>query len=88
MLTTWEAISSRRSIRKFKPEAISEEKIKQVLEAGRLAPSAGNSQPWKFMVVRNSELKRELSRICWNQKFIEEAPVVIVGFGDQSGISK
>ncbi len=82
MLNVWEAINSRRSIRKFTPEPVPDEKVRQILEAARHAPSAGNSQPWKFMVVRDQNLKRELRRICWNQGFIEEAPVVIVCFGN------
>lgn len=53
-----------------------------MLEAARLAPSASNRQPWRFLVVRDREIKRQLSRICLEQRFIEEAPVIIVCFGD------
>lgn len=49
-----DAILSRRSVRKYNPEEVSEEKIKKVLEAGIAAPSAKNRQPWKFVVVRGS----------------------------------
>ena len=78
MLTVWEAIKIRRSIRKFAPDDVPEEMIEQMLEAARLAPSGANYQPWRFLVVRDQELRKELSRICLNQRFIEEAPVVIV----------
>jgi nitroreductase len=73
-----EAIRTRRSIRKYKPIPIPEEKILTVLKAARLAPSAKNLQPWKFIIVRNEELKHKLIHACNNQKFIAEAPVVIV----------
>lgn len=82
MLTVWEAIATRRSIRKFAPDDVPEEMIQQILEAARLAPSASNRQPWRFLVVRDREIKKELRRICLAQKFVEEAPVVIVCFGD------
>ena len=82
MLTVWEAIKMRRSIRKFAPDDVPDEMIEQILEAARLAPSAGNRQPWSFSVVKDKEVRKELRRICWNQPFIEEAPVVIVCFGD------
>jgi nitroreductase len=82
MLTVWEAIQTRRSIRKFAPDDVPDEMIEQILEAARLAPSAGNRQPWSFSVVKDKEVRKELRRICWNQPFIEEAPVVIVCFGD------
>ena len=82
MLTVWEAIATRRSIRKFAPDDVSDEMIEQMLEAARLAPSASNRQPWHFLVVRDRKIKKELRRICLAQQFVEEAPVVIVCFGD------
>jgi len=82
MLTVWEAIKERRSIRKFAPDDVPEEMVRQLLETARLAPSASNRQPWRFLVVRDREVRKELRRICLEQRFIEEAPVVIVCFGD------
>lgn len=82
MLTVWEAIQQRRSIRKFVPDDVPEELIEQMLEAARLAPSGSNHQPWRFLVVREKEVRQELCRICSGQRFIEEAPVVIVCFAD------
>ena len=82
MLTVWEAIRMRRSIRKFVPDDVSEDMVNQMLEAARLAPSASNRQPWRFLVVRDREIRKQLSRICLGQRFIEEAPVVIFCFGD------
>ena len=82
MLTVLEAIKARRSIRKFAPDDVPGEIIEQMLEAARLAPSGSNRQPWRFLVVRDTEAKKELRRLCFGQQFIEEAPVVIVCFGD------
>jgi nitroreductase len=82
MLTVWEAIKRRRSIRRFVPDDVPEDMVNQMLEAARLAPSASNRQPWRFLVVRDREIRKQLSRICLGQRFIEEAPVVIVCFGD------
>ncbi len=82
MLTVWEAIKNRRSIRKFTRDDVPEKMIDQMLEAARLAPSASNRQPWRFLVVRDQELRKDLRRICMDQLFIEEAPVVIICYGD------
>ncbi len=88
MLTVWEAIQKRRSIRKFAADDVPEEMIDQMLEAARLAPSGSNRQPWRFMVVRDKETRKELRRLCYEQRFIEEAPVVIICFGDLERYSK
>ncbi len=82
MLTVWEAIKVRRSIRKFAPDDVPEAMVEQMLEAARLAPSGSNRQPWRFLVVRDREIRQQVRRMCLGQQFIEEAPVVIVCFGD------
>jgi len=87
MLTVWNAIKTRRSIRKFLPSNIPDEMVTQMLEAARLGPSASNRQPWRFVVVRDKDIKKELCRICMGQKFIEEAPVIFVCFGDMNRYS-
>ena len=76
-----EVIKSRRSVRKYRPDPIPEELLKEVLSAARMAPSANNAQPWKFIVVRDEELKRKLVQACAGQKFIAEAPMVIIACG-------
>jgi len=88
MLTVWEAIKARRSIRKFAADDVPDEMIEQMLEAARLAPSGSNRQPWRFMVVKDRESRQALCQICAEQKFIEEAPVVIVCFGDPERYSR
>ena len=73
-----EVIKTRRSIRRYKPDPVPDEVLNQVLEAARLAPSAGHRQPWHFIVVKDPETKRKLGIASW----ASEAPVVIVGCGD------
>lgn len=79
-----EAIKGRRSIRAFKNQEVPEEIIKKLIEAARWAPSAGNIQPWKFVVVRKPEIKRRLAEAALGQTFIEEAPVAIVVCADEN----
>jgi len=78
-MDVFEAIKSRRSIRSFLDKPIEEEKLLRVLEAGRLAPSAKNLQEWKFIVVRDAELRKKVAIAANNQRFIAEAPVIIIG---------
>ena len=77
----YEVIRTRRSIRSYKPDPIPEEDLNRVLEAVRIAPSGSNRQPWKFIIVKDEELKRRLVPACGDQRFIAEAPVVIVACG-------
>ncbi len=72
---------TRRSVRRFKPDPVPEEDLRYVLEAARVAPSANNVQPWKFVIVKDRAKRRELAEACWGQKFIAEAPIVIVACG-------
>ena len=58
-----EAIQTRRSIRKYKPEEISREVVREIIEAGRLAPSGKNKQPWKFIVYGGSSKKELLDQM-------------------------
>lgn len=74
-----EVIRKRQSVRSYQDKEIPEEVLQQVLEAGRLAPSASNKQCWKFIVVKDEDLRKKLIPACKNQKFVGEAPVVIAG---------
>ena len=74
-----EAIKKRQSVRSYQDKEIPEEMLQQILEAGRLAPSAKNTQSWKFIVVKDEDLRKKLVPACKNQKFMGEAPVVIAG---------
>jgi len=79
----FEAIQKRRSSRSYLPTPVPAEKLKKVLEAARLAPSAGNIQPWRFIVVLDAEKRRKIAKGCRYGHFLEESPVIIVGCGDQ-----
>ena len=70
-----ELIKKRRSIRKYKPDPVSDDDIKTVLEAARLAPSWANRQCWQYIVVTDQNTKEKLAGE--NRKWINEAPVVI-----------
>ena len=87
-----DAIRRRRSIRNYKPAPIPRDVLDKLLEALRLAPSAGNRQPYKFIIVLDEETRKKLAAACRfnpgrlnGQEFIAEAPVVIVacGFPDE-----
>ncbi|MEM3536303.1 MAG: nitroreductase family protein [Candidatus Bathyarchaeia archaeon] len=81
-MDVFEVIEKRRSIRKYKPKPIPDKDLKKILEAGRLAPSGGNKQPWSFVVVTEPETKKALSIAANNQKFIADAGAVVVALGD------
>ena len=78
-----EAICKRHSVRAYIAKEIPTEKLDRVLEGGRLAPSAGNLQPWHFVVVTNQQKRSILSKGRF-AKFLAESPVVIVGCGDRA----
>ncbi|MFO8060428.1 MAG: nitroreductase family protein [Bacillota bacterium] len=73
-----EAIQARRSVRNYKPDPVPESDLEAILEAARLAPSASNRQPWKFVVVTDPDRRAALCRAARNQAFVGQAPVVIV----------
>jgi len=73
-----DVLSNRRSIRKFKNIPVEWEKVVAVLDAGRKAPSSGNLQNWRFIVVTDKERKKLLAQICYDQSFIATAPVCII----------
>ncbi|MHC1705229.1 MAG: nitroreductase family protein [Tenuifilaceae bacterium] len=75
--------NNRQSVRGYKPDMVEKDKLNRILEAGRLSPSACNAQPWKFIVVDDSELKNKIAdatsnRIIGINHFTKQAPVHIV----------
>lgn len=82
-MEVFEAIQKRKSVRSYAPTPVPIEKLKQVLDAARLAPSAGNVQPWRFILVLDSQKRRKIARGCRYGHFLDESPVVIVGCGNQ-----
>ena len=79
----YQAIEKRYSVRSYQDKPVEEDKLRRVLNAARLAPSGSNRQPWKFVVVRDAGIRRNLAAACNNQSFIAQAPVVVVGVGLQ-----
>jgi nitroreductase len=86
-MDVFEAVKIRRSIRAYKSTPVSKEKLEKILEAARLAPSANNIQPWHFIVVTDPEKRAKLAKAPF-AGFLKEAPVVIVGCGDQKASPK
>jgi len=84
----YEAVRRRTSIRAYKPDPVPEEVLNRVLEAGRLAPSAKNLQPWKFIVVKDPQVRAALASACRNQQFIALAPITICGCAIESEVWK
>jgi len=72
------AILKRTSIRRWKPVPVEKEKIEKVLEAGRRAPSWGNTQPWRFIVVQDKAKIEEIAKAAGGQPQASTAPVLIV----------
>ena len=82
-------IKQRKSIRDFLDRPVEREKIMMCLEAARLAPSACNSQPWKFIVVDDKPLKDKLCRAAFSgiysiNSFCQKAPVLVVVVSEKS----
>lgn len=79
------AIKDRRATPGFLADPVSENDLKQILEAGLSAPSAYNLQPWRFVVVRDPEQRARLRLAAMNQPKVKEAPVVVVACADLEG---
>ena len=81
-------IKSRESIRDYAHKKVEDEKIKYVLECARLAPSWTNKQCWHFIVVKDKKIIKDLSKTSIINRWLKNAPVVIVACGDpkQSGV--
>jgi nitroreductase len=82
-MTFLDIAKSRFSLRKYNSEPVSEEDLNYVLEAGRVAPSAVNYQPWHFLVLRETESLEKIHQ-TYHREWFREAPVVIVLLGDHN----
>lgn len=82
-MEVFEAIEKRRSIRKYADKKIEDEKLKKIVDAGRLAPSANNAQEWKFIVINNDEKRKEITEAT-GMEFIGQAPTIIVACATES----
>ena len=82
MKTFLDLVRDRRSVRAFTADEVTAEELAAVLEAGRLAPSGNNSQPWRFIVVRDAGMKERLADVAGDQAWLTKAPVVIAVVAD------
>jgi len=73
-----ECIENRRSIRRFKDKQVNADDALSLVDAARKAPSAGNLQAWKFILIKNQSKKNQIADACYQQNWISEAPLLIV----------
>ena len=78
-----DAILSRRSIRRYTRQSVSDETIKELLEAAMSAPSAGNEQPWHFVVIRERQILNEIPKYHPYSQMLKDAPLAIMVCGDE-----
>ena len=87
-MTVLEAIRKRYSCRSYQDKPIEQEKLDEIFEAARLAPSAKNLQDWRFVVVTDKEIKRRLAEAANNQRFLEDAGIIIIACSNSSEIMR
>ncbi len=85
-MTVREAAESRRAIRKYVQEDVPEEDLREILRQTRLAPSPDNFQPWRFVVVRDPELRARMVPAAQNQKQVASAHALIVLYADMEDV--
>lgn len=80
------AIFNRRSVRKYKNQAVENDKINKLLRAAMQAPSAGNQQPWEFIVLQDKDNLKKLSQMSPYSKLIADAPLAFILLGNDERI--
>ncbi|MEW5948749.1 MAG: nitroreductase [Thermodesulfobacteriota bacterium] len=80
------AIYERRSVRDFSPMPVAEQQVMEIIRAGSWAPSGLNNQPWRFVVVKDSKVKKEIAGQTHYGSIIEAAPVIIAVFLDRKAM--
>ena len=81
-METFEALMTRRSIRKYEDRPVPPELVEEILRAAMAAPTAGNGQPWEFVVITDRKLMAELAEIHENGSMIKDAPLGILVCGN------
>ncbi len=77
MNETLQTMWDRQSIRKYRADPLPEEDLELIMEAARRAPTGGNRQNWRMIVVREPELRRQTAQACHNQMWMADAPVIL-----------
>lgn len=80
-MDVFEAIKGRRSIRRYKPDAVPKELVEKILDAARWAPSGGNLQPWKFIVISDRNIVELIRKV--SPGYLGEAPLAILVCSDK-----
>ena len=75
----YDVIKKRKSIRKYKPDPIPDDVLNRILDAGRIAPSAKNYQPWHFIVIKDPEVKKRVAEASRGQHWMADADVIVCG---------
>jgi nitroreductase len=79
----FEAIQNRRSIRQYKKQDLPQGTVEKLVDAARMAPTAGNVQPYALVIVTEEKIKQQLSQAAFGQRNVQEVPVVIVVCADE-----
>jgi len=90
-MTFLELVKLRQSVRRFSQQPVEDQKLKQCIEAARLAPSASNAQPWKFVVVNQEPLRTEVAKATFSDiqlinKFTLQAPLMVIIVTEKTGL--
>ena len=85
-MNLFEGIYKRRSIRQFTEKPVAREELIEIIKAGTWAPSGRNNQPWRFVIITDPGLRRELARHTKYSAIIEGAPACIAVFADRSAM--
>jgi nitroreductase len=83
-----EAVEKRRSIRKFLDKDVPPDFVIELIDSARQAPSSGNLQSWKFILVKNQEIKNQVADACFQQNWLSRAPVLVVVVAFIEGVSR
>ncbi len=78
LMSLWEVLEARRSVRAFHPREVESDKLEAVLRAANQAPSAGNLQAYEIHVIREAETRRRLAEAALGQSFLAQAPVALI----------
>lgn len=81
-----EGIYSRRSIRQFTDQPVEDADVIEIVQAGTWAPSGLNNQPWRFVIIRNNDIRNRLADLTRYRSVIEKAPVCIAVFVDRDAM--
>ena len=82
-MDVFETFAKRKSVRSYLEAPVPDEVLSKVMDTARLAPSAGNIQPWHFVIIREKEKRAKIAKGCKYGKFLSETPVVIIACGDK-----